>query len=106
MTMNLDLAGLRVLVTAGTKGVGGAVVGLFSELGAKVLTTARSRPDFLPDVAFVTADLTAVEGCTAVAQAVEDRLGGVDVIVHVLGGSSAPAGGFAALDVAEWLDRS
>jgi NAD(P)-dependent dehydrogenase (short-subunit alcohol dehydrogenase family) len=27
----------------------------------------------------------------------------VDVIVHVLGGSSAPAGGFAALDETEWL---
>ena len=31
-----------------------------------------------------------------------DRLGGVDIIVHVVGGSSAPAGGFAVLDDAEW----
>jgi NAD(P)-dependent dehydrogenase (short-subunit alcohol dehydrogenase family) len=31
-----------------------------------------------------------------------ERLGGVDVIVNVLGGSSAPAGGFTALDDAEW----
>jgi NAD(P)-dependent dehydrogenase (short-subunit alcohol dehydrogenase family) len=102
MTMNLELTGLRVLVTAGTQGVGGAVVALFRELGAKVLTTARSRPDILPDEVFVAADLTTVEGCLTVARAVEDRLGGVDVIVHVLGGSSAPAGGFAALDEAEW----
>jgi NAD(P)-dependent dehydrogenase (short-subunit alcohol dehydrogenase family) len=29
-------------------------------------------------------------------------MGGVDVVVHMLGGSSAPAGGFAALDEAEW----
>jgi NAD(P)-dependent dehydrogenase (short-subunit alcohol dehydrogenase family) len=102
MAMDLNLMGLRVLVTAGTKGVGGAVVGLFRELGARVLTTARTRPDALPDEAFVTADLTTVEGCAAVVRAVEDRLGGVDVIVHVLGGSSAPAGGFAALDDTAW----
>lgn len=100
--MNLELTGLRVLVTAGTKGVGRAVVELFCELGAKVLTTARSRSDFLPDDAFVTADLTTVEGCATVVRAVEDRLNGVDVIVHVLGGSSAPAGGFAALGEIEW----
>jgi len=33
---------------------------------------------------------------------VRDRLGGVDIIVHVVGGSSAPAGGFAVLDDREW----
>jgi NAD(P)-dependent dehydrogenase (short-subunit alcohol dehydrogenase family) len=29
-------------------------------------------------------------------------LGGVDIIVHVVGGSSAPAGGFAMLDDDQW----
>jgi NAD(P)-dependent dehydrogenase (short-subunit alcohol dehydrogenase family) len=29
-------------------------------------------------------------------------LGGVDVLVHVLGGSAAPAGGFAVLDESAW----
>jgi NAD(P)-dependent dehydrogenase (short-subunit alcohol dehydrogenase family) len=37
-----------------------------------------------------------------VADAVRDRLGGVDIIVHVVGGLSAPAGGFAVLDDKEW----
>ncbi len=31
-----------------------------------------------------------------------ERLGGVDIIVHVVGGSSAPAGGFSVLDDDEW----
>ncbi len=31
-----------------------------------------------------------------------DRLGGVEIIVHVAGGSSAPAGGFRVLDDDEW----
>jgi hypothetical protein len=43
-----------------------------------------------------------VEGCGAVAEAVRARLGGVDIVVHVVGGSSAPAGGFAVLDDREW----
>jgi hypothetical protein len=34
--------------------------------------------------------------------AVRKRLGGVDIVVHVVGGSSAPAGGFAALDDEVW----
>ncbi|MBV8468305.1 MAG: SDR family oxidoreductase [Burkholderiaceae bacterium] len=102
MTMDLELAGRRVLVTAGTKGIGGAVVELFRAQGARVMATARTRPDGFPVEEFVAADLTTPEGCATVAQAVKGRLGGVDVIVHVLGGSSAPAGGFAALGETEW----
>jgi len=102
MTMDLELVGRRVLVTAGTKGIGGAVVELFSKLGARVIATARARPEGFPVEEFVAADLTTLEGCATVAQAVKDRLGGIDVVVHVLGGSSAPAGGFAALSEDEW----
>ena len=100
--MHLNLNGRRVLITGGSKGVGAAAVALFREEGAQVLTTARTRPADLPDELFVTADLTTAEGCATVADAVNDRLGGVDIIVHVLGGSSAPGGGFAALGEEEW----
>ena len=44
MRFNLELDGSRVLVTGGTKGIGEAVVARLREEGAKVLTTARSRP--------------------------------------------------------------
>lgn len=100
--MNLNLNGRRVLITGGSKGVGAAAVALFREEGAQVLTAARTRPASLPDELFVAADLTTAEGCTTVADAVNDRLGGVDIVVHVLGGSSAPGGGFAALGEEEW----
>ncbi|RUR39108.1 SDR family oxidoreductase [Vreelandella populi] len=100
--MNLNLDGRRVLITGGSKGMGAAVVALFREAGAKVLTTARARTAALPEELFIAADLTAPEGCATVADAVNARLGGVDIIVHVLGGSSAPGGGFAALGEAEW----
>ncbi|WP_410015098.1 SDR family oxidoreductase [Sodalis sp. C49] len=100
--MDLELKGQRVLVTGGTKGIGAAVVALFRQSGANVITTARTRPPSLPDGMFVAADVTTPAGCGAVAAAVNDRLGGVDIIVHVLGGSTAPGGGFAALGDDEW----
>lgn len=98
----LTLKGKRALVTSGTRGAGAATVELFRELGAKVLTTARSRPESMPEEFFVAADLTTEEGCQKVALATRQRLGHVDIIVHMLGGSSAPAGGFAALTEIEW----
>lgn len=103
MTAFLTLEGKRALVTAGTRGAGAASVALFRELGAQVLTTARSSPDTLPEGMFVAADLTTPEGCATLATAVRERLGEVDVLVHMLGGSSAPAGGFAALDDTAWM---
>lgn len=98
----LTLKGKRALVTSGTRGAGAATVALFRELGAQVLTTARSRPETLPEELFIAADLTTDEGCAVVAQAVRQRLGGVDIIVHMLGGSSAPGGGFGALTDVQW----
>ncbi|MBE0448914.1 MAG: SDR family oxidoreductase [Actinobacteria bacterium] len=105
MVMDLALKGKKVLVTAGTKGIGNAVVTLFRDCGANVIATARTRPATFPEELFVTADLTTIQGCNTVVDAVNKRLGGVDVIVHVLGGSSAPAGGFAALSEDIWQDE-
>jgi NAD(P)-dependent dehydrogenase (short-subunit alcohol dehydrogenase family) len=103
MSNELELAGRRALVTGGTKGIGEAVVTRLRELGARVLTTARTRPGRLaPDDLLVAADITTAEGCAAVVDAVSGQLGGIDIVVHVVGGSSAPGGGFAALDDREW----
>ena len=100
--MTAEFEGCRVLVTGGTKGVGEAVVARLREAGAAVLTAARRRPADLPPEAFVTADLATSAGCAAVAAAVSERLGGIDALIHVLGGSMAPAGGFAVLDDDAW----
>ncbi|MFC3126100.1 SDR family oxidoreductase [Pseudoroseomonas globiformis] len=97
------LQGKRALITSGTRGAGAATVDLFRHLGAQVLTAARSRPDLMPEDMFVPVDLTTPEGCAALAAAARDRLGRIDIIVHMLGGSSAPAGGYTALGDAEWL---
>jgi NAD(P)-dependent dehydrogenase (short-subunit alcohol dehydrogenase family) len=68
-----------------------------------VFTTARSAPEGLdtPHL-FLAADLATPAGAAQVAQAALARLGGIDVVVHNVGGSSAPGGGYAALTDDDW----
>lgn len=106
MSFDLQLKGLRALVTGGTKGVGAAVVQALHDAGVQVMATARSVPgDSVDGVFYVAADLSTVGGAANVAQKVLDRWGGVDILINSLGGSSAPGGGFAALDDATWFDE-
>lgn len=102
MSEFLTLKGKRALVTSGTKGAGAATVALFRELGARVITVARNRPEATAEEDFVAADLSTPQGCGQLVKAVQERLGDVDIIVHMLGGSSSPAGGYAALEEEHW----
>ncbi|HMR08774.1 MAG TPA: SDR family oxidoreductase, partial [Polyangiaceae bacterium] len=66
-------------------------------------TTGRALPEDLPRPDnFVQADISTASGAGAVASRVVERLGGVDILVHNVGGSSAPGGGPAALTDDEW----
>jgi NAD(P)-dependent dehydrogenase (short-subunit alcohol dehydrogenase family) len=106
MTVKTDpteFAGKRVLVSGGTKGAGRATVERFLSGGAQVITVARGTPEPIHGVEFVQADLTKAEGGELVAKAAIERLGGIDIIAHVMGGSSSPGGGFAALTDDHWL---
>lgn len=104
MSFDLQLKGQRAVVTGGTKGLGAAIVKSLREAGAQVITTARSVPEKpRGGVTYVQADLTTSEGVATLARAVMECWGGVDVLVNSLGGSNAPAGGFAALDDAAWF---
>jgi NAD(P)-dependent dehydrogenase (short-subunit alcohol dehydrogenase family) len=103
MSFDLGLTGRRVLITGGTKGVGNAVVEALHAAGAQIIATARSLPrQPAAGVGYVAADLATAEGASAVAREMLQHLGGIDILVNVLGGSSAPGGGFAALDDAQW----
>ena len=101
--VDTEFTGKRALVTGGTKGMGEAIVQRLRRSGATVVTTARSVP---PDVSqpelFVAADLSSAAGAETVIRFALDRLGGVDILVNNVGGSSAPGGGFAALTDDDW----
>ena len=104
MSADTEFAGKRALVTGGTKGMGEAVVRRLRDAGAAVVTTARSAPPQLthPDL-FVAADISTAQGAAAVAAHTLERLGGIDILVNNVGGSSAPSGGFAVLSDEDWL---
>jgi NAD(P)-dependent dehydrogenase (short-subunit alcohol dehydrogenase family) len=101
-----EFSGKRILVTGGTAGIGKAVVSRLLYGGAKVITTAHNitagdlNEDHEP--VFIQADLSTVAGCTKVVNEINSRFGGIDILVNVVGASSAPSGGFAALSDEEW----
>jgi NAD(P)-dependent dehydrogenase (short-subunit alcohol dehydrogenase family) len=104
VNFDLHLGGRRALVSGGTRGVGAALVETLVQLGAHVVATGRSEPETaIKDVRYVVADLATAEGTRHATDAAMRELGGIDILVNVVGGSSAPGGGFAALDDAQWL---
>ena len=98
-----EFAGKRVLISGGTKGLGRATVKRFLAGGARVVTAARAIKDPIEGVEYVQADLTTAEGGAALARVALERLGGIDIMAHVIGGSASPAGGFVALTDDHWL---
>lgn len=100
-----EFAGKRVLVSGGSKGLGRATVDRFLAGGAKVITAARGMLEPIEGVEFVQADLMTAGGGEAFAKAALERLGGIDILAHVLGGSTTPGGGFVALTDDHWLSE-
>jgi NAD(P)-dependent dehydrogenase (short-subunit alcohol dehydrogenase family) len=83
--------------------MGEAIVRRLAAGGARVATTARSSlADGQAVDAFVQADISTREGVDRVVRAVLDRLGGLDILVNNVGGSSAPSGGVLPLTDDDW----
>lgn len=88
-TMPLD--GKRILVTGGTTGIGRATVKMLVEQGARVLTFGRHEPELQDsltnarggkgEVSGLTADVASPEGVDQVFAALDERLGGIDMLV-------------------------
>ncbi len=94
----------RILVTGGTSGIGEAIVNRLVDGGGDVITAARtSRPSRARRV--IAADSSTSEGIAKIATEVFEELGGLDILVNSVGGSSAPAGGALALTDEIWLDE-
>ncbi len=82
-----DLADKRILLTGGTSGVGRATLRQLVAAGARVLTFGRQQStldDTLADADGATgivADAATPAGIDAIFAAVDDRLGGIDMLV-------------------------
>ena len=97
-----DFKGKRVLVTGGTKGAGKAIADRFLKGGATLSITARSAPAENSAAHFIQADVSTSEGTTHVIREMLNRFKGVDIMVHNVGGSSAPSGGFITVTDELW----
>jgi NAD(P)-dependent dehydrogenase (short-subunit alcohol dehydrogenase family) len=97
-----EFNGKRVLVTGGTKGAGKAIAERFQRGGATVIITARSAPEKKSSNHFIQADVSKPEGTTKVIKEILERFHGVDIIIHNVGGSSAPSGGFITVTDEIW----
>jgi NAD(P)-dependent dehydrogenase (short-subunit alcohol dehydrogenase family) len=67
-----------------------------------VIATARSLPAGGASDRFVQADVSTRAGIDRVVKAVMDRFGGLDILIHNVGGSAAPGGGALALSDDDW----
>jgi NAD(P)-dependent dehydrogenase (short-subunit alcohol dehydrogenase family) len=98
-----ELSDKRALVTGGTKGIGEAIVKRLRQAGATVITTARSMPHELQSQdLFIQSDVSTPDGAEKVVKEVFARLGGVDILINNVGGSSAPSGGALVLSDDDW----
>ena len=97
-----EFIGNRVLITGGTKGAGKAIADRFAAGGATVIVTARCSPEETTNIHFIQADVSTPEGTSKVINEILQRFHGIDVIVHNVGGSSAPSGGFITVTDEIW----
>ena len=92
-----EFTGKRILVTGGSRGIGGAIVNRLRLGGATVITTARTIPEGADPEQFIQADVSTRMGADHIIKSTLDRLGGLDILINSVGGSSAPGGGVLAL---------
>lgn len=104
LSVGQDMAGKRVVVTGGTRGIGAAIVARMVSGGATVVAVARHRaPDLPAGVEVVTGDLTSEAGVTTVAERCLALLGGADVLVNNAGGFTLHTSGVVAIPDGDWL---
>lgn len=100
MQDQVNIEGKRILVTGGTTGIGRATVALLAQEGGRVLTFGRHQPELdealsnaggAPgSVDGLIADVAKKEDIEQVFAAVDDKLGGLDVLISNAGLSAGP----------------
>ncbi len=88
--MDLELTGKRALVIGASRGLGAAIAQELRAEGAEVLGVSRTPTD-APDYPMIAADLASPDAAQNIAEAVQERMGSVDILVNNCGGP-APSG--------------
>jgi len=100
---NDELSGKIALVTGGTKGTGKAIAERLVKAGAKVIITARNKPETdNKNLYFISADLNTSTGTAKVIEEIKLNFGQLDILINNLGSSETPGGGFEALMDEDW----
>lgn len=99
----IDLAGARVVVTGGTKGIGAAIAVHAAEAGADVVAAARTPGQPLPGVRFVRADVSTPAGVAGLVAESTALLGRIDVLVNNVGNPTHPPAAAWELADEDWL---
>ncbi|KAA2212508.1 SDR family oxidoreductase [Teichococcus oryzae] len=109
--MDLNLAGKKVLITGGTRGIGRACAEAFRAEGATIAICGRSREALdaavtaLPGTLGIQADLIDADQAARAVEEAEAGLGGIDILVNAAGAARrtppaelTPAAWRAAMD--------
>ena len=99
-----DMAGLRVLVTGASRGLGEATARRFVASGATVVTASRGAPPDDLAATFIPTDLASATSVTELGRRVLDTLGGVDVLVNNAGATTGPTPTLRRRDESWWSD--
>ena len=89
--MNALFSGKRVLVTAGSDGIGRVTAESFLKAGARVHVCSRNGEKLkrcaseLPGLTFTAADVSKYEDVERVFADIEEKLGGLDILVNNAG---------------------
>lgn len=108
--MDFQLDGKRALVTGSTSGIGRAVAAALAGEGAVVAVHGRDRKRAEETAAAIASsngravvalgDLSRDDGREAVISSIESELGGIDILVNNVGGSTRD--GWQAAEPADW----
>jgi hypothetical protein len=107
MWNQISFAGKRIVVTAGGDGIGLEIARAFAGAGSKVLVCDIQPENIerlaksLPDVHGCVADVSREEDVASMFALVDQKLGGLDVLVNNAG-IAGPTGGIETLSLADW----